>query len=99
MRAGEIRPSARTARSVSRISEQERRVANNQTTPPPVVKATAGCADAGCDMFFGVRRAAIFGILLAAIAWLVSGAGVTEQKLRTAQTDAATWLSYGKNYS
>jgi PQQ-dependent dehydrogenase (methanol/ethanol family) len=41
----------------------------------------------------------IVGILLATLALLLSGAGITEQKLRTAQSDAATWLTYGKNYA
>src|SRR6266702_6048264 len=50
-------------------------------------------------MLFSVRRAWIFGILLATLALLLSGAGITEQKLRTAQSDAGTWLSYGKNYA
>jgi alcohol dehydrogenase (cytochrome c) len=50
-------------------------------------------------MLFPVRRAWIFGILLATLALLLSGAGITEQKLRTAQSDAATWLTYGKNYA
>ena len=46
-----------------------------------------------------MRRAWFFGILLITLALLLSGAGITEQKLRTAQSDAATWLTYGKNYA
>ncbi len=42
-----------------------------------------------------MRRAAVlFPMVLAAFA-----ATVTERQLRDAQSDAATWLSYGKNYS
>src|SRR5437879_12563272 len=50
-------------------------------------------------MLFSVRRAWVFGILLATLALLLSGADITGQKLRTAQSDAATWLTYGKNYA
>src|SRR5260221_2050226 len=50
-------------------------------------------------MLFSVRRAWIFGILLATLALLLSGAGITEQKLRSAQSDTAIWLTYGKNYA
>jgi len=40
------------------------------------------------------------GILSAGLALLAaSGTGVTEQDLRNAQTDGATWLTYGKNYA
>jgi len=50
-------------------------------------------------MLFRVRRVWIFGILLTALALLLSAAGITGEKLRTAQSDAATWLTYGKNYA
>src|SRR6185436_2792830 len=50
-------------------------------------------------MLFPVRPVWMFGILLATLSLLLSGAGITEQKLRSAQSDAATWLSYGKNYA
>src|SRR2546421_1375192 len=46
-----------------------------------------------------VRRAWVSGILLATLAWLLGGADITVDKLRTAQSDAATWLTYGKNYA
>ncbi|MGH9659039.1 MAG: pyrroloquinoline quinone-dependent dehydrogenase, partial [Bryobacteraceae bacterium] len=36
--------------------------------------------------------------LISTTAALAAAAGVTEDKLRTAQTDPATWLTYGKNY-
>ena len=39
------------------------------------------------------------GLLLATLALLLSGAGITEQQLRTAQNDSATWLNYGKDYA
>jgi alcohol dehydrogenase (cytochrome c) len=55
--------------------------------------------DPRCDMLFRVRRASIVAILLTALALLLCGAGITEQKLRNAQSDTATWLSYGKNYA
>jgi len=44
---------------------------------------------------FRVRCALIIGVL----PLLLRGADITDQKLRTAQTDAATWLTYGKNYA
>src|SRR5437667_22095 len=50
-------------------------------------------------MLFRVRRLWFIGIPLTALALLLSGAGVTEQKLRSAQSDGATWLTYGKNYA
>jgi alcohol dehydrogenase (cytochrome c) len=46
-----------------------------------------------------VRRASIFILAPALLALLASAAGITEQTLRNAQSDAATWLTYGKNYS
>ncbi len=46
----------------------------------------------------GVKRGSIFAIL-AASALLLSGAGITEQRLRTAQNDAGVWLHYGRNYA
>ncbi|HTM51719.1 MAG TPA: PQQ-dependent dehydrogenase, methanol/ethanol family [Bryobacteraceae bacterium] len=46
-----------------------------------------------------MRRAPVIAILLAALALLLSAAGITEEKLKNAQADATTWLSYGKNYS
>src|SRR5882724_7240604 len=50
-------------------------------------------------MLLSVRRAWTFGILLATLALLLGGADITVGKLRTAQSDAATWLTYGKNYA
>ena len=50
-------------------------------------------------MLFRVRRLWFIGIPLTALALLLSGAGITEQKLRSAQSDGATWLTYGKNYA
>ncbi len=38
------------------------------------------------------------GLLLAALA-LFAGSSVTERQLRDAQSDPATWLTYGKNYA
>jgi alcohol dehydrogenase (cytochrome c) len=46
-----------------------------------------------------MKRAWIFGILACGLAWMASGAGVTVEALRNAQSDAATWLTYGKNYA
>jgi alcohol dehydrogenase (cytochrome c) len=50
-------------------------------------------------MLSRVRRALAFGVLPVGIVLVLNGAGITEQKLRNAQTDAATWLTYGKNYA
>ncbi len=50
-------------------------------------------------MLSRVRRACFFGIISVALVLLLSAAGVTEEKLRTAQSDATTWLTYGKNYA
>src|SRR5947207_2392311 len=50
-------------------------------------------------MLFSVKRTWIFGILLTTLALLLGGADITGQKLRTAQGDASTWLTYGKNYA
>src|SRR5580658_9198652 len=44
-----------------------------------------------------VKGAFFFAIPI--LAQALSGADITEQKLRTAQNDTATWLSYGKNYA
>jgi len=46
-------------------------------------------------MLSRVRRAWFLGIPLITLALLLSGAGITEQTLRTAQSDGGTWLSYG----
>ena len=46
-------------------------------------------------MLSGVRYALLIGIL----PLFLNGADITDQKLRTAQSDAATWLTYGKNYA
>src|SRR5262244_1572438 len=46
-----------------------------------------------------VRRACVSGILLTTLAFLLAGADITLEKLRTAQSDTATWLTYGKNYA
>ena len=46
-------------------------------------------------MLSGVRYVLLIGIL----PLLLNGADITDQKLRTAQSDAATWLTYGKNYA
>ena len=46
-----------------------------------------------------MRRAWLLGIPLITLALLLCGAGITEQTLRTAQSDGGTWLSYGKNYA
>src|SRR6266403_1564674 len=46
-------------------------------------------------MLSGVRYVLLIGIL----PLLLNGADITVEKLRTAQSDAATWLTYGKNYA
>ncbi len=38
------------------------------------------------------------GALLAIVLAALVGSTVTDQHLREAQTDPATWLTYGKNY-
>lgn len=46
-----------------------------------------------------MKRPWIFLCAAAAAALLAYGAGVTERNLRDAQSDASTWLTYGKNYA
>src|SRR6202795_3901462 len=38
-------------------------------------------------------------LILGMLPLLLNGADITDQKLRAAQSDAATWLTYGKNYA